>query len=98
MARNARSAGDVVGVAGGDGAPERENTLRSAWRHQMMGLTALISKRLTMMKNAWMVVEEFDGYRQIWHKRGVMPMLRALSSARNIAENLAGAWREANVG
>lgn len=35
-----------------------------------------------------MVVEEFDGYRQIWRKRGVMPMLRALMSARNIAENL----------
>lgn len=34
------------------------------------------------------VVEEFDGYRQIWHKRGVMPMLRALMAARQIAENL----------
>lgn len=34
------------------------------------------------------MVEEFDGYRQIWHKRGVMPMLRALMAARQIAENL----------
>lgn len=34
------------------------------------------------------MVEEFDGYRQIWHKRGVMPMLRALMTARQIAENL----------
>ncbi|KYE76721.1 hypothetical protein AF384_24710, partial [Salmonella enterica subsp. enterica serovar Typhimurium] len=34
------------------------------------------------------VVEEFDGYRQIWHNLGVMPMLRALMSARYIAVNL----------
>ncbi len=70
-------------------APERENTLRSALATSMMGLTALDIETLNNDENAWdAVVEEFDGYRQIWHKRGVMPMLRALMSARNIAENL----------
>ncbi|ECE8652644.1 exodeoxyribonuclease V subunit beta [Salmonella enterica subsp. enterica] len=70
-------------------APERENTLRSALATSMMGLTALDIETLNNDENAWdTVVEEFDGYRQIWHKRGVMPMLRALMSARNIAENL----------
>ena len=69
--------------------PERENTLRSAMAASMMGLTAQDIETLNNDENAWdTVVEEFDGYRQIWHKRGVMPMLRALMSARNIAENL----------
>lgn len=40
------------------------------------------------MKTPDRVVDEFVGYRQIWQKRGVMPMLRALMSARQIAENL----------
>lgn len=33
-------------------------------------------------------MEEFSEYRQIWRLRGVMPMLRALMTARHIAENL----------
>lgn len=69
--------------------PERENTLRSALATSMMGLNALDIETLNNDEHAWdAVVEEFDGYRQIWRKRGVMPMLRALMSARNIAENL----------
>ncbi|HFZ8995507.1 TPA: exodeoxyribonuclease V subunit beta [Citrobacter freundii] len=69
--------------------PERENTLRSALATSMMGLTARDIETLNNDENAWdEVVEEFAGYRQIWHKRGVMPMLRALMTARNIAENL----------
>lgn len=69
--------------------PERENTLRSALAASMMGLNAQDIDALNNDENAWdAVVEEFDGYRQIWRKRGVMPMLRALMSQRNIAENL----------
>ena len=69
--------------------PERENTLRSALATSMMGLNAQDIETLNNDEQAWdAVVEEFDGYRQLWHKRGVMPMLRALMSARQIAENL----------
>lgn len=69
--------------------PERENTLRSALATSMMGMNAQDLDALNNDENAWdAVVEEFDGYRQIWHKRGVMPMLRALMTARRIAENL----------
>ncbi|NDO81571.1 exodeoxyribonuclease V subunit beta [Citrobacter sp. NCU1] len=69
--------------------PERENTLRSALAASMMGLNAQDIDTLNNDENAWdAVVEEFDGYRQTWRKRGVMPMLRALMSQRNIAENL----------
>ncbi|EPF2244585.1 exodeoxyribonuclease V subunit beta [Citrobacter werkmanii] len=69
--------------------PERENTLRSALATSMMGLNAQDIEALNNDENAWdAVVEEFDGYRQIWHKSGVMPMLRALMTNRQIAENL----------
>lgn len=69
--------------------PERENTLRSALATSMMGLNAQDLEALNNDENARdAVVEEFDGYRQIWHKRGVMPMLRALMTTRQIAENL----------
>lgn len=69
--------------------PERENTLRSALATSMMGLNTQDIEALNNDENAWdAVVEEFDGYRQIWHKRGVMPMLRALMTNRQIAENL----------
>ena len=33
-------------------------------------------------------MEEFAGWREMWLKRGVMPMLRALMNARHVAENL----------
>ncbi|MBN6043034.1 exodeoxyribonuclease V subunit beta [Citrobacter sp. ku-bf4] len=70
-------------------APEKETTLRSALATSMMGLNARDIDMLNGNENAWdRVVEEFVGYRQVWQKRGVMPMLRALMSARKIAENL----------
>ena len=70
-------------------APERENTLRSALATSMFGLTARDIENLNQDEQAWdALVEEFSDYRQIWRQRGVMPMLRALMTARHIAENL----------
>ena len=70
-------------------APERENTLRNALATSMFGLTALDIENLNQDEQAWdALVEEFSEYRQIWRQRGVMPMLRALMTARHIAENL----------
>ncbi|SFR11607.1 DNA helicase/exodeoxyribonuclease V, beta subunit [Enterobacter sp. kpr-6] len=70
-------------------APERESTLRSALATSMLGLTAHDIETLNLDERAWdEVVEEFDRYRTIWQTRGVMPMLRALMNARQIAENL----------
>lgn len=70
-------------------APERENTLRSALATSMFGLTALDIENLNQDEQAWdALVEEFSEYRQIWRQRGVMPMLRALMTARHIAESL----------
>ncbi|HBS6269693.1 TPA: exodeoxyribonuclease V subunit beta [Klebsiella pneumoniae] len=70
-------------------APEREDTLRSALATSMFGLTALDIENLNQDEQAWdALVEEFSEYRQIWRQRGVIPMLRALMTARHIAENL----------
>lgn len=69
--------------------PERENTLRSALATAMFGLNAQDIERLNQDENAWdALVEEFSDYRLIWQRRGVMPMIRALMSARSMAENL----------
>lgn len=69
--------------------PERENTLRSALATAMFGLNAQDIERLNKDENAWdALVEEFSDYRLIWQRRGVMPMIRALMSARSMAENL----------
>lgn len=63
--------------------------LRSALATSMFGLTALDIENLNQDEQAWdALVEEFSEYRQIWRQRGVMPMLRALMTARHIAENL----------
>ncbi|OMP94870.1 exodeoxyribonuclease V subunit beta [Raoultella terrigena] len=70
-------------------APERENTLRSALATSIFGLNALDIENLNKDERAWdALVEEFSDYRHIWRQRGVMPMLRALMTARHIAENL----------
>ncbi|WLI76217.1 exodeoxyribonuclease V subunit beta [Kosakonia sp. H02] len=69
--------------------PERESTLRSALATSMLGLTARDIEALNLDEQAWdNVVEEFTHYRELWQKRGVMPMLRTLMSARHVAENL----------
>lgn len=70
-------------------APEIENTLRSAIATSMLGLNARDIDELNQNERAWdELVDEFNGYRQIWQKRGVMPMLRALIAHRKVAENL----------
>ncbi|NWC61739.1 exodeoxyribonuclease V subunit beta [Cedecea sp. P7760] len=69
--------------------PEIETAMRSAIATGMLGLDALTIEALNKDELAWdNLVEEFFGYREQWLKRGVMPMLRALIGARNIAENL----------
>ncbi|WP_395490245.1 exodeoxyribonuclease V subunit beta [Cedecea davisae] len=70
-------------------APEIETAMRSAIATSMLGLDALDIESLNKDELAWdRLVEEFFNYRELWLKRGVMPMLRALIMARHIAENL----------
>ncbi|RPH21997.1 exodeoxyribonuclease V subunit beta [Buttiauxella warmboldiae] len=70
-------------------APEIETALRCAVATSLLGLDARMIEALNDDEQAWdRLVEEFAEYRQIWLRRGVMPMLRALIARRQIAENL----------
>ncbi len=70
-------------------APEQERILRSALASSLFGLDALTLDALSRDERTWdALVDEFDGYRQRWLKRGVLPMLRELMVRRQIAENL----------
>ncbi|MGC6388686.1 exodeoxyribonuclease V subunit beta [Ewingella sp. S1.OA.A_B6] len=70
-------------------APEHERTLRSAMATGVIGLDALTLDGLSKDEHAWdALVDEFDGYRQRWMRRGVLPMLKSLISQRHLAENL----------
>ena len=70
-------------------APEQERTLRSAMATGLMGLDALVLDSLNQDERAWdRLVDEFDGYRSLWLRRGVLPMLREVMKQRHLAENL----------
>lgn len=70
-------------------APEHERTLRSAMATGVIGLDALTLDALSQSESDWdKLVEEFDGYRQRWARRGVLPMLKSLISQRHLAENI----------
>ncbi len=70
-------------------APEQERTLRSAMATGLMGLDALTLDGLNRDERAWdALVNEFDKYRTLWLRRGVLPMLREVMNQRHLAENL----------
>ncbi|WP_112837319.1 exodeoxyribonuclease V subunit beta [Providencia rustigianii] len=69
--------------------PEKERVLRSALATGLFGLTAQDIDNLNYDEKVWEnVVDEFARYGVIWHKRGVLPMLRVVMSQRHIAETL----------
>ncbi|MHA3357184.1 exodeoxyribonuclease V subunit beta [Yersinia enterocolitica] len=70
-------------------APEQERALRSAMATGILGLDARMLDELNHDERAWdALVDEFDGYRQHWQRRGVLPMLREIMAQRHLAENL----------
>ncbi|MCD1125104.1 exodeoxyribonuclease V subunit beta [Jinshanibacter sp. LJY008] len=70
-------------------APEKERTLRSALASSLLGLDARQIDDINRDERQWdQLVEEFSSYRQLWLKRGVLPMLREVMSRRQLAENL----------
>ncbi|RJF53543.1 exodeoxyribonuclease V subunit beta [Serratia inhibens] len=70
-------------------APEQERTLRSAMATGLMGLDAQALDGLNRNERDWdSLVNEFDKYRTLWLRRGVLPMLREVMNQRHLAENL----------
>ncbi|MGK2960364.1 MAG: exodeoxyribonuclease V subunit beta [Candidatus Malihini olakiniferum] len=69
--------------------PEQERTLRSALATSLLGFSAQQIDVLNQNEADWdMQVDTFTEFRQIWQRRGVLPMLRSLMSHYCLAENL----------
>lgn len=70
-------------------APEQERTLRSALATSLLGFSAQHIDALNQNEADWDTqVDTFAEFRQLWQRRGVLPMLRSLMSHYRLAENL----------
>ena len=79
---------DVVKVAA--------EAVEDGWEIQLVQVNDNIqyNELLNNDEQAWdTLVDEFDGYRQVWLKRGVMPMLRAEPAMVRIAASISAAVR-----
>ncbi|MCX4116705.1 exodeoxyribonuclease V subunit beta [Aeromonas hydrophila] len=69
--------------------PGEERSLRAALATGLFDLDAKALDELASDERAWeSAVQEFMEYRKIWHRRGVLAMLRALLHRRNLASSL----------
>lgn len=69
--------------------PSEERSLRAALATGLFDLDARALDALASDERAWeSAVQEFMEYRAIWHRRGVLAMLRALLHRRNLASSL----------
>lgn len=69
--------------------PSEERSLRAALATGLFDLDAKALDELASDERAWeSAVQEFMEYRKIWHRRGVLAMLRALLHRRNLASSL----------
>lgn len=69
--------------------PSEERSLRAALATGLFDLDAKALDELASDERAWEgAVQEFMEYRKVWHKRGVLAMLRALLHRRNLAASL----------
>ncbi|MGL9760582.1 MAG: exodeoxyribonuclease V subunit beta [Symbiopectobacterium sp.] len=70
-------------------APEQERTLRSALATALLGFSARQIDALNQSEADWDAqVNTFALFRDLWQRRGVLPMLLSLMSHYRLAENL----------
>ena len=63
--------------------------LRAALATGLFDLDARALDALASDERAWeSAVQEFMGYRAVWHRHGVLAMLRAPDARRNLAASL----------
>lgn len=69
--------------------PGQDSALRCALATSLMGLDARNIEAFNLDNQSWdLLVDEFADYRRLWRQRGVLPMLRQLMMAHQVAENL----------
>ncbi len=70
-------------------SPEQERLLRSALATSIFAIDAAELDALAQNERHWdALVEQFVSWQQIWHQRGVLPMLRDVMITRQLAENM----------
>ncbi|MGC0783623.1 exodeoxyribonuclease V subunit beta [Pantoea agglomerans] len=70
-------------------APEQERLLRSALATSIFAIDAATLDALTQNEREWdALVEQFAVWQELWHQRGVLPMLRDVMIKRQLAENM----------
>ncbi|QDY42879.1 exodeoxyribonuclease V subunit beta [Candidatus Pantoea soli] len=70
-------------------APEQERMLRTALATSLFAFDAAQLDALDQDARGWdTLVDTFARWQQIWHQRGVLPMLRELMLERQLAENM----------
>lgn len=70
-------------------APEQERLVRSALATSIFAIDAATLDALTQNEREWdALVEQFAVWQQLWHQRGVLPMLRDVMIKRQLAENM----------
>ncbi|PSW12658.1 exodeoxyribonuclease V subunit beta [Photobacterium sanctipauli] len=80
---------DIQRFLGAVLTPEDDRSMRAALASGLFALTAEALDKLNTDEAEWeRHVAEFRGYRQLWHSRGVLPMLRHMLSSRAIPEML----------
>ena len=68
---------------------DNERALRACLASELFALSASELDSLNNDESIWDgIIHEFKGYRQVWSRRGVLPMLRNVISKRHIAERL----------
>ena len=78
---------DVLRLLMAVASPSDEYSLRAILACDLFALNMAQLDQFNHDENAWEnVVNEFEQYHQLWLKRGVLPMMRAVISQRQIAE------------
>ncbi len=69
--------------------PTSERALRAALATPLFNLSAQELDKLNRDESGWeKAVEEFTGYGEMWARRGVLPMIRAIIARQELAEQL----------
>lgn len=73
-------------------APEQERLLRSALATSIFAIDAAKLDALGQNEREWdALVEKFAAWQQLWHQRGLLPMLRDVIRQQKLAENMLAA-------
>ncbi|MDO5056001.1 MAG: UvrD-helicase domain-containing protein [Lautropia sp.] len=91
-------ADDVLRFLAACAEPERGQLLRAALGSALAGLSMAGLLQLQQDERAWEAqLARFQGYRQVWRRRGVLPMIRQVLQDFGVAERLLAQGNERDL-